>query len=70
MDYIYINSPDVLTPEEARLVLKIGKNQMYRLLKENRIKHFKVGSSIRIPKICLEQYITAIMEEEHVNQNS
>jgi len=66
-DVLYIKSDDVLTPEEARKVLKIGKNQMYRLLKEERIRHFKIGSSIRIPRMCLEQYISKTLEAHNGN---
>jgi len=70
MGNITINTDDVLTPEEARLILKVGKNQMYKLLREDRLKHFKIGASIRIPKVCLEEYILSTLEEKYVDTSS
>lgn len=49
--------PDVLTTEEARAVLGIGKNSIYTLLKEGRIKSIRIGTMHRIPKKELESFI-------------
>jgi len=49
--------PDLLTVEEARKALKIGKSTMYRLLKEGVIKHLHTGRAIKIPKRYLIDFI-------------
>ncbi len=49
--------PDVLTPDEARVILGIGKNTIYKLLKEERIRSIRIGTKHRIPKKELEAFI-------------
>lgn len=49
--------PDVLTPDEARVILGIGKNTIYKLLKEERIKSIRIGTKHIIPKKELESFI-------------
>ena len=50
--------PDVLTPDEARVVLGIGRNTLYKLLKEEKIKSIRIGTKHRIPKKELESFIS------------
>lgn len=51
------NYPEVLTPTEARAILKIGKNSIYQLIKNNKIKHIRVGKKILIPKQYLIEFL-------------
>ncbi len=44
------NYPDVLTPDEVRQILGIGKNAVYDLLKSGQLKSLKIGKLYRIPK--------------------
>lgn len=44
------NYKDVLTVNDLRDILPIGKNCIYRLLNTNIIKNIRVGSRIIIPK--------------------
>ncbi len=46
---------DVLSVEELCEVLKLGKNTVYRLLKE--IKSFVIVGKYRIPKKCVHEFI-------------
>ncbi|GED28790.1 hypothetical protein BAG01nite_48920 [Brevibacillus agri] len=39
---------NLLTVEEARSILRVGRNVMYDLIK-NGVPHIKVGKQIRIP---------------------
>lgn len=48
---------DVMSVEEACEALQIGKNSLYKLLKEKTIRCIKVGRKYLIPKICLIDYV-------------
>lgn len=39
----------LLTVDEAREVLRIGRNVMYELIKNQDVPHIKIGKQIRIP---------------------
>ena len=49
--------PDVLTIDEMCGILKISTKTGYRLLREGRIGHLKIGRAYRVPKAYLEQYL-------------
>ena len=49
--------PDVLTVEEVKEILQIGRKSAYRLIENNEIQHFRLGTKIRIPKQCLIDYL-------------
>jgi excisionase family DNA binding protein len=49
--------PDVLTVEEVKEILQIGRKSAYRLIETNEIQHFRIGTKIRIPKQCLIDYL-------------
>lgn len=50
---------DILSLEDLCEVLKVSENTAYRLIKEGRVKAFKVGRIYKIPKIAVETYILA-----------
>ena len=50
--------PDVLTIEDIQAALSIGRTTAYRLISSGAIKHWKIGKSIKIPKVFLIDYIT------------
>ncbi|MCM3592678.1 helix-turn-helix domain-containing protein [Brevibacillus borstelensis] len=41
---------NLLTVDEARSILRVGRNVMYDLIKHNGVPHIKVGKQIRIPE--------------------
>lgn len=55
--------PEVLNVDEACDLLRIGRNNFYKLLKEdngngeNKLRAFKNGRVWKIPKIAVQQYI-------------
>ncbi len=49
--------PDVLTPEELREFLNIGKDKTYKLLKNRGIKSIRIGKIYRIPKLFLKEFL-------------
>ncbi len=52
---------DILTVEQLCEVLKVGKNNAYRLLNEGIIKAFKNGKNWRIPKLAIKEYVEKIV---------
>ena len=51
------NTPDILTFNECREVLKIGKNSLLDLLHTNNIEGSRIGNSWKIPRDALLEYI-------------
>lgn len=52
--------PDVLNVDEACELLRIGRNNFYKLLKEDngkKLHAFKNGRVWKIPKIAVQQFI-------------
>ncbi|RIX60030.1 DNA-binding protein [Paenibacillus nanensis] len=47
---------DLLTVEEAREILRIGRNAIYNLIKVG-LPHIKIGKQIRIPRELLYVWI-------------
>lgn len=74
MDYkLFENLDDILTVEEARKALKIGRNTMYKLLKISAIKSIRLNGRKKyyIPKTSLIDYINnAIENEPYLNYNN
>lgn len=48
---------DVLTLDEARELLKIGTNAIYKLLNSGKLKGFRNGKRWLIPKKAIEMFI-------------
>ena len=59
--------PDVLTPMEAAKILHIGRSTMYHLLAEGKIRNFKIGTKILIPKSFLQDFIAKSSEIDYHN---
>ncbi|HKB32686.1 MAG TPA: helix-turn-helix domain-containing protein [Candidatus Dormibacteraeota bacterium] len=55
--------PPVLTVDEARRVLRIGRRQLYQAIARHHVPAVKVGRSIRIPRSSLEAWLAARVEE-------
>lgn len=48
---------DVLTLEELKEILKIGRTKAYQLLQNKSIKSIKIGTNYRIPKKYVIDYL-------------
>lgn len=48
---------DLITVEEMQELLGIGRNTAYSLLKEHKIKCFRIGKLWKIPRKSVEEYI-------------
>ena len=51
--------PDIMTVAQVSQALHIGRNSAYMLINNNSIRHLRIGSSIRVPKSCLVEYIAS-----------
>ena len=49
--------PDVVSPEDVQHLLHMGRNSVYKLLKEEKIKSIKVGKKYIIPKKSVIRFI-------------
>lgn len=49
---------DILTINEICEILNIGKNAVYRLLKEDTIRNIKIGRKYIVPKQNLIEYLS------------
>lgn len=51
------NLPDLLTVEDIQGVLRIGRSKAYALLENGSIRSIRIGSTYRIPKSCVIDFI-------------
>ena len=47
----------VCTPDEARKVLRIGKNAIYSAIKSGEIPSVRIGDSLRVPTAWMRQQL-------------
>ena len=52
--------PDVVNVAQMSQMLGISEKSAYQLLKENRIEHFKVGWTYKIPKLHIFTYLHVV----------
>ena len=52
--------PDVVTVEQMSRILGISDKTSYALLRDNKIEHFKVGRTYKVPKIHILSYLNVI----------
>ena len=50
---------EIWTTDEVMDYLLIGRNTIYELLRSGKIKAFKIGSSWKIPKKAVDDYIAS-----------
>jgi len=56
---MFENYPDVLTISDLQDALGIGRTMAYRLIRNEEIKHLKIGRKIKIPRQYLVDYVKA-----------
>ena len=55
--FMFTSYPDVVNVEQLKEMLGIGITLAYRLLKENKIRAFKIGREYKIPKANVIRYL-------------
>lgn len=58
-----ILDPLLLTPEEAAIVLRIGRTTVFDLMRSERLESVKVGSSRRVPVAALTRFVERLQDE-------
>ena len=58
--------PDIMTVSQVSEALYIGRNSAYNLIHNNAIGHLRIGTSIRVPKACLIEYIASAWHAANV----
>lgn len=56
---MFSDYPDVVDVEQMSEMLGISTKTGYKLLKENKIQHFKIGRSYKVPKHNILLFIKA-----------
>lgn len=51
--------PDVVTPKDLQVMLGIGRNTVYELLRAGIIPSVKIGRQIRISKLAVIEYLSS-----------
>ena len=54
---ILANYPDIMSVNDLRSALGIGRTKAYELIRSGEIRSIKVGKAIRIPKTVLLDYV-------------
>lgn len=53
--------PDILSVLQLSRMLNINEKAAYQLVRENRIDHFKIGRTFRIPKMAVIKYMNKVV---------
>ena len=62
---IFREYPDVVSVEQmCEMLGGISTKTGYRLLKQNQIKHFKIGRMYKIPKLHIFEYLAVAQESD------
>lgn len=54
---MFSDYPDIMSVNDLRNALGVGRTKAYELISSGEIKSIKVGKSIKIPKVALLDYI-------------
>lgn len=54
---LFEDYPDVMTVQQVRQALGIGRTAVYRLLESHEIECFMIGNAYKIPKTCLIDFV-------------
>lgn len=57
---LFENFPDVVSVDEVKEMLKIGKNTVYDLLKNKQIKAIQLGKKYIIPKKSIIDFLNSV----------
>lgn len=49
--------PDVMTVQQVRKALGIGRTAVYRLIENHEIDCFMIGNAYKVPKTCLLEFV-------------
>lgn len=59
-----MQTPLLLTPEQAAAQLGVGRTRMFALMSEGEVESVKVGRSRRVPCDALRQYVDRLRADQ------
>ena len=54
---MYLNIPEIMTFNECKEVLKVGKNTLLDLIHNREIEAFKIGNRWKITRESVEEFV-------------
>ncbi len=54
---LFAEYPDVVEVEDLQKMLRLGRNAVYRILKEGKIKTIKIGKRYIVPKRSVIEFL-------------
>lgn len=57
IDNIFTEYPDIVSLDEMRKMLHIGRNKALQLLAEKKIQSIRIGSRHKIPKVSIIEFL-------------
>lgn len=54
----------VLLPKDVQAILHISRSTLYKYLADGTIKSIRIGNHYRIPRSCLEVFLSPASEKE------
>lgn len=54
----------LLTPEEAGVVLGVGRSRVYDLMRTRQLPSVRIGKSRRVPAAAVQAFVDELMEKE------
>ncbi len=61
--------PDILTMDDVQKALGVGRTMAYRMISKGQIKHLRIGSSIKVPKAYLIDFVEKSCYDNEVVAN-
>lgn len=57
IDNIFTEYPDIVSFDQMRKMLHIGRNKAFQLLAEKKIHSIRIGSRHKIPKVSIIEFL-------------
>jgi excisionase family DNA binding protein len=58
----------LVTPEQAAITLSICRTKVYQLLREGELESVQIGTSRRIPRAALSEYVERLRNETRIRR--
>ena len=55
---MFPNYPDIVTVKQLQVMLGVSRHLAYKLINDGEIQAVKIGSSLKIPKISVINFVT------------
>lgn len=62
MSILFNSFPDIMSVEQLQSAIGVGRSTAYKLVNTGEIRSFRIGTSVKIPKTSLLDYIANAVE--------